>query len=155
MQKKSKHFKEFFFQLRLKVDVNECTPANAVILLTHGKTPGAEGEVRISFVKELLEFQENTGGATLGVAGGAKGCLSGAGDPTPSHLWLQTLLCLPHLCPELSYCPSILFYPWTPQCLGLFSSCCFLLGSCFYLAQLDIDISPCLSSYCVCLGSLF
>lgn len=104
-------FKRIFFQLRLKVDVNECTPANAVILLTRGKTPGAEGEVRIPFVKEQLEFQENTGGATLGVAGGAKGCLSGAGDSTPSHLWLQTLLCLPYLCPELSYCPSILFYP--------------------------------------------
>lgn len=77
------------------------------------------------------------------------------GGLTPFHLWLQTLLCLPHLCPELRDCPFILFYPSTPQCLLFFSSCCFLLESCFHLAQLHIDISPCLSSYCVCLGTLF
>lgn len=146
-----------FFQLREKVDVDEHITASAVILcvLVLRLLVQVVKSV-ISSVKEELVFQENTGGGILGVREWVRRCTSNnVGDLAPFHLWLQTLLCLHRLCPELSDCPFILFYPWTLQCLRFFSSCSCLLESCFDLGRLHTGVSPCLSSYCVCLRSLF
>lgn len=74
--------------MRVKVDVKECTTAGAVILLLCvARLQVQRVKSVISFVKEELVFQENTGGGTLGVTDGVRGCTSiGAGDLTPSHL---------------------------------------------------------------------
>lgn len=69
LYRRNQKFKKIFFQLRVKVQVNECTTASAAILLHVVGLLVQMVKSEISFPKEELVFHENTGDGTLGVTG--------------------------------------------------------------------------------------